>query len=406
MKILHVVPNYPPEFRGGVERHVETLARELRELGVESIVASGSEQRLAAACARSSLHEGVAVVRFHRRAGDDYSVALLHPELEPLLDETLSRTRPSLVHVHHWFNHGLGVVARSARLGIPAVVTLHDVWTSCPRFFRVVGGRFCELAHAPGNCAPCVAPDAGLPVDVLRTQVVAREAGIARELATAAVVVAPSRALRDFLAPQLAHARRVEVVPHGVAERPAPPPSPPAAGPPWSIGGWGSVVPEKGIHLLVAAAQELSSGRAIEVHWWGHLPDDGYVRRLRELDRHGLLRLHGPFAPGDLPAIAARLHLALFPSICFESFGLAVEEALALGLPVVVSARGAPPERIGSAGVAVPADDVAALRGAVERLLADPRRLHELADAPRPTRTMADVARELAALYREAAASA
>jgi glycosyltransferase involved in cell wall biosynthesis len=77
-----------------------------------------------------------------------------------------------------------------------------------------------------------------------------------------------------------------------------------------------------------------------------------------------------------------------------------------MGLPVVVSARGAPPERIGSAGVAVAADDVAALRGAVERLLADPRQLCALADAPRPTRTMADVARELTALYREAAASA
>jgi glycosyltransferase involved in cell wall biosynthesis len=62
--------------------------------------------------------------------------------------------------------------------------------------------------------------------------------------------------------------------------------------------------------------------------------------------------------------------MVVLPSLD-EGFGLPALEAMTIGVPVVVSSRGALPEVVGSAGVVVDADDVAGLAGAMERLLID-----------------------------------
>ncbi len=54
-----------------------------------------------------------------------------------------------------------------------------------------------------------------------------------------------------------------------------------------------------------------------------------------------------------------------------EGFGMPVLEAMSVGVPVVVSSRGALPEVVGDAGLVVEPDDREALAGAMERMLTD-----------------------------------
>jgi glycosyltransferase involved in cell wall biosynthesis len=70
----------------------------------------------------------------------------------------------------------------------------------------------------------------------------------------------------------------------------------------------------------------------------------------------------------DLKALYAESAVFLFPSL-YEGFGLPVLEAMAAGVPVVSSNRGALPEVMGTAGIAFdPIDAIAGARGVIEVL--------------------------------------
>lgn len=79
---------------------------------------------------------------------------------------------------------------------------------------------------------------------------------------------------------------------------------------------------------------------------------------------------------GYIPDAARRdvycgARLLVLPS-WHEGFGLPALEAMALGVPVVASNRGALPEVVGEAGILVSPDDARGLAAAIERVLRDP----------------------------------
>jgi glycosyltransferase involved in cell wall biosynthesis len=85
---------------------------------------------------------------------------------------------------------------------------------------------------------------------------------------------------------------------------------------------------------------------------------DGEVRFLGHVDDQELARLRAGAA------------IALAPSLSAETFGLAVAEAMAAGLPVAASRVGALPELVEPDALVAPGDAVA-LAGAIARLAGD-----------------------------------
>ena len=94
------------------------------------------------------------------------------------------------------------------------------------------------------------------------------------------------------------------------------------------------------------------------------------VRGLRE--SRGSSRVHwvGLIPDADLPAFYAAATCFVYPSL-FEGFGLPLLEAMACGCPVVSSDRAACPEVVGTAGLLVDPEDVAAIAEAIARVLDD-----------------------------------
>ena len=96
----------------------------------------------------------------------------------------------------------------------------------------------------------------------------------------------------------------------------------------------------------------------------------GLSDRVALVDEVSPQRLSGYFLEADVFVLASR----------FESYCMAVAEALAHGLPVVSTATGEIPNLVGTqAGLLVPVDDAAALRTALARVLAEPALLTTLA---------------------------
>jgi phosphatidylinositol alpha-mannosyltransferase len=109
----------------------------------------------------------------------------------------------------------------------------------------------------------------------------------------------------------------------------------------------------------------------------------------------------------ELPPIHAACDLYLGPSIGGESFGIVVIEAMAAGLPVVVSDTPGYDEVVTDAvdGLLVPPRDVGALAGAAGRVLDTPDLAARLAAAGRARAAAFDwsvVIEQIEACYREA----
>ncbi|MER6690302.1 glycosyltransferase family 4 protein [Streptomyces minutiscleroticus] len=131
-----------------------------------------------------------------------------------------------------------------------------------------------------------------------------------------------------------------------------------------------TVSPRKGQHRLVEALATVT-----DLPWTcecvgGLTQDPEYVAWLRELiAEHGLqdrLRLVGPRSGAALAAAYASADLMVLASYA-ETYGMAVTEALARGIPVLATDVGGLPEAVGRApdggvpGILVPPEDPAAL---------------------------------------------
>lgn len=104
-----------------------------------------------------------------------------------------------------------------------------------------------------------------------------------------------------------------------------------------------------------------------------------------------------------LPEIYRRADLFLFPSLN-EGFGLPVLEAMASGIPVIASNRGALPEIVGEAGILVDPEDYRTMSQAAASLLEQPslrRRLAKEGQKRAGLFTWEKTARKTLELYRK-----
>jgi glycosyltransferase involved in cell wall biosynthesis/ADP-heptose:LPS heptosyltransferase/2-polyprenyl-3-methyl-5-hydroxy-6-metoxy-1,4-benzoquinol methylase len=104
---------------------------------------------------------------------------------------------------------------------------------------------------------------------------------------------------------------------------------------PLRFGFIGGVMPHKGVHILVQAAQ-VAEPSEVEIHIYGFGNTD-YINALKSLDQKGVLCFHGQYNSEDLPTIAGGLDAIILPSVWEDCAPLVIAEALALHLPVIAA---------------------------------------------------------------------
>ncbi len=244
------------------------------------------------------------------------------------------------------------------RLPVPAVVTVHDL---TPVLFPETH-RFKVLASI-------------LPF-------------LRRSVETARVVVADSEATARDLRGQFPQcAERLRVVYPGVDEAFAPGSAEEIAATREELGcprGYvlyaGTIEPRKNLGLLLDAWE---AARGDDPAFPPLVLAGGYgwrsrslVQRIEGLRGLGLLPL-GRVERGRLVRLFQAARVFAYPSL-YEGFGLPPAEAMACGVPVVVSDRASLPEVVGEAGVLVDTDDARGLAEALRRVVAEPALAAEL----------------------------
>ena len=109
---------------------------------------------------------------------------------------------------------------------------------------------------------------------------------------------------------------------------------------PLRFGVIGSILPHKGIHLAVAAFRGVDPARATLQVWGDSAVSPAYTAELAALASPAV-RFEGRFAEERRGEVFAGLDVLIVPSLGLESFGLVAREALAEGVPVLASRRGA-----------------------------------------------------------------
>lgn len=354
MKVALACHNFPPEFCGGTERVVLALGHALQRAGDDVVVLSGSDVAHDGRDVIAEVHAGVRVLRLRRKPEEGYGLVVRNLRLRDLAVDVLAAEQCEVLHIHHWSTLS-GQLARKARArGYGVVATLHDLWTTCGRFFRrPPPGITCPVRAERDACVPCAALSLDVPLPSLARGLRHRDREMQRELAAVQVLTAPSRFCAAAVREHAPWHGPIEVIPHGLLE----PVNAREQAPAWDgvaplrVGTFGNLVRDKGVLLLVEAMAGL---RNAELHLAGpFLPAEFEQEvRARAVALGVRLSCHGPWRPGE-PHPASGLHVAVFPSLCQETYGLVVEEALARAVPVVVSSLGALGERIGGAGLVV-----------------------------------------------------
>ena len=180
----------------------------------------------------------------------------------------------------------------------------------------------------------------------------------------------------------------IEVLPLGIRlpDRMEIPHAPSASSGKIHIGFSGTLIPDKGMHVLLEAFRNVHTDH-LHLHIYGK--DDAdlvYTKRLQRLaNGDERITFHGPFSIADRDLVYRGMDVLVIPSLFQETFSLVAREALLNGTPVIASRVGALPEIIldGVNGYLFSPGDANELAGILNELDRQPDRLCKL-DIPGP----------------------
>jgi glycosyltransferase involved in cell wall biosynthesis len=298
------------------------------------------------------------------------------------LERHLVHEKPDVVDIQNVYPLiSAGAFEAAGHLGIPVVFRCANYRLFCPNGLMLSGGRVCER-WAGGreywctlkNCEGTLAKSLGYS---LRNGWTRLSGAVRRNVTLYAV---PSEFQKAKFCAWGVPEDRVWVAPN-LVESDTQPVDDPSQGS--YIGYAGRVSPEKGLDTLVQAMRRLLT-----------LPCRiaGDYRRQPELaaSAPANVRFLGPIRRQHMSSFHAGARMLVVPSVCYESFGLVIAEAMLQGRPVIGSRIGAIPEII---------DD------GVNGLLFEPGNTDELAEKIRYLWDRPDLCRQMGMNGRQKALS-
>jgi glycosyltransferase involved in cell wall biosynthesis len=267
----------------------------------------------------------------------------------------------TVIHVHGWtkaLSPAIFSVIKKSQ--IPSVITFHDYFYACPNgaFYLYQKDALCTLKPMSAACllTSCDSRKPSHKFFRVARQLIQTEIGGMREAFGNIVFV--SELSRSLLSPYCAKTLHSHVITNPVNVEPNDPARPERNS---SFVAVGRSSAEKGCLHFAEAARRAD----IDPCFVG----DGPQRTLLE-QRYPKVSVSGWVAPEAVCHAIRAARAVVFPSLWYETHGLAVAEALGNGIPVIVSDSNAAAEQVedGENGLLYPRGDVESLAESLRKV--------------------------------------
>jgi glycosyltransferase involved in cell wall biosynthesis len=426
MKFLLVNAVYLPNYLGGATIICKNIADQLVQKGHQVNVFCGYyDKNLPPLTLKKHVVDGVDVYSYNVQDAIEITneKSYRNRGLTEQFQNFLCAYKPDLVHFHSLQGLGADLIQTAKEQGARVVFSVHDYWLACPEHFLVRAYQgicgidgFDHVFNEKCNC---------LDKNFLR----ARREHLKKTASQADLILTVSRNVKEFLEtigfpPEKIRINENGIIaPHNLYRRSSFPRT-------VKYGYIGSINYFKGYFLLIKAIDSLKYKKKMKFLLYC-TSDDRRNKIIKYIDRKIIraknllkrilnrtfstnyqLGINNPivdmlpaFTQHELDDVYGKMDVLLAPSIMRESCCLAVREALARGVPVIVTNSKGPEEviRNGVNGFIVQADDPEELKEKIILCAKDRRLLARLKDGARETKikTVSEQMDELMGIYKE-----
>ena len=350
MKILFVVHQFLPRHLAGTEVYTYCLARSLKDRGHEVSIYTRENGFFDEALRNESTqYDGLNIktvyfnslnrrFKWLRKFCNDF----YNPLLERHFKKHINKTNPDIIHVQHLHGLSASFINAARRNRIPSVVTLNDYWFMCgtnqllTKSLKICSGPFYGL-----KCHKCFMPTNNRLVlsglyPLHSVLIFLRLMYLKSLLNKVNLIIAPSFFLKG------------KFVDHGISESKII----------FSDYGFdsghmkhfeaktgntlrftfiGSIMPHKGVHVLIDAFKKLTNTNALLKVYGDPTYAPDYYETLRAMSTNHPIKFMGHFENNRVYEILAETDVLVVPSIWYENSPLTIHEAALAGVPVIAS---------------------------------------------------------------------
>lgn len=448
MKIAQVIHGFPPRNVAGSEVYTYNLCRQLAkedDVYVFHRIANPERDEYEIV---AGTNDGLKVYTINNtfKYCDSFERTYRNDAIASRFGEFLDEVRPDIVHFGHLTCLSTTLVEETAKRSIPTVFTLHDFWLFCQ--LGQLLKRDLSLCQGPTDteCARCLAPQLAISGGVRKAVEMVKRAvpnyrsktGLARALGKAYRLY--TKVL--FLSQHHAHAQirqRTNHIRHVLSlvdlfiapskfllakcidlgiprdkiiyceygfDSGLFPDLPKVSSPTLRFGFIGTIIPPKGLHVLLEAFNSMAAPRAeLRIHGKFlpyHAGFEEYPSYVRSLGNKDNVIWFGEYDNKDLAPILAGIDIVVVPSIWHENSPLVIHEAFMAGVPVITANIGGMAELVkdGVTGLLFEVGDARDLATKMQTVIDDRALIGRLSDNIRPVVLIEAHALQMKEFYR------
>jgi glycosyltransferase involved in cell wall biosynthesis len=263
-------------------------------------------------------------------------------------------------------------------MGIKLVAHLMDYWILCPRATLMrTDGSLCSGPDGGSNCAKyCY----GLSME---PRLAERISDAQRLLSLADVVISHSRFLIRVFEENGVDTSRFFYLPNGIdyARRTRPRGRPAHEGRPITFGFIGTVLPHKGVDVLVDAFKRVRVDNARLRIYGGFFGEREYYERLLAASKGDpRISFCGEYEYAEVESVLDEIDVVIVPSVWYENAPLVISTPQMFGVPIIATRLGGMAEMVkdGENGFTFPVGDADALAEKIRLVATNPEVLRAL----------------------------